>query len=197
MAMQCSVAAQVDRLALAVAEDHVRVVGLEALPLGEQPVVEAELMDDVGLDVARELGVEHLVGIGAQIRCDLDAAQEVGAALPATVEERRLVDQRHAVAHRRLGVGGAPLEALGSPGLMLAQVGVLAPYGSDQDRKALGLVEDAALADEVGVRVAQARGLAAQAERDAPTLLREMQAAEVVRQVGRREDQHAVGGVEH
>ena len=40
---------------------------VDALDLGEQPVVEAELMHDVRLDLPGELGVEHLVGVVAEV----------------------------------------------------------------------------------------------------------------------------------
>ena len=100
-AMKRGVAREVDRLDLAGAEDDVRVARVEALDLGEHPVVEAQLVNDRGLDLLGELGVQHLVGVGAEPRRGVDAAQEVGAALPAAVEELRLVDQRRAVAHRR------------------------------------------------------------------------------------------------
>ena len=107
VAMKRGVAREIDRLDVAGPEDDVGVARVEALDLGEQPVVEAQLVDDRRLDLPGELGVEHLVGVGAELRRGLDAAQEVGAALPAAVEELRLVDQRRALAHRgRRGRGG-------------------------------------------------------------------------------------------
>ena len=39
-----------------------------ALDLGEHPVVEAQLVHDAGLDLPGELGVQHLVGVSAELR---------------------------------------------------------------------------------------------------------------------------------
>ena len=60
-AVKRRVAREIDRLEVAGAEDHVRVARVETLDLGEHPVVEAQLMDDRGLDLLGELGVENLV----------------------------------------------------------------------------------------------------------------------------------------
>jgi hypothetical protein len=65
--MQRGVAAQVDRLARAVAEYDVRVRSLDALNLPDQPVVKAQLVDDRRLQPTGELRVEHLVGMGAEL----------------------------------------------------------------------------------------------------------------------------------
>jgi hypothetical protein len=67
-------------------------------------------VDDLRLDAVRELRVDDLVGVGAEVRWRRDAAQEVDAALPAAVEELRLVDERHAGAHRVARSRGAGVE---------------------------------------------------------------------------------------
>src|SRR4051794_30264508 len=60
-AMKRGVALELDGLLRAVVEQDESELRLEALDVGEEPVVQRELMDDLRLDSARELGVDDLV----------------------------------------------------------------------------------------------------------------------------------------
>ncbi len=93
------------RGALAPAEDDVQVLGLPALDGRQLLDVGADLEDRRRLDVAGELGVGDLVvprpQRGVRLTGGVAAAEEeVGVAAPGPVEERRLVHDVRAAAHR-------------------------------------------------------------------------------------------------
>ena len=60
-------------------------LGCDALLAGEDVRVDAHLDQVLGLNRARELGVDHLVRTGAGRGRPVDAQQEVGVAVPSTV----------------------------------------------------------------------------------------------------------------
>ena len=67
VAMQCRISAERHLLDPPVAQDHVRERLVAALGLPEQPAVEAELVNDIRLDLSRKLGVEHLIGVVPEV----------------------------------------------------------------------------------------------------------------------------------
>ncbi len=88
-------------LLAAVAEDDVAEVGNAALQPFEVLAVVAQLHEIVRPRREAEFGVDDLIAVVAQVRrCAVDAAQEVGVPDELPVEERRLVDDRRAAAHR-------------------------------------------------------------------------------------------------
>lgn len=99
--MKCGVPGEINRRDVTGAQDDVGVARIEPLDLGKHPVGEAQLVYDGRLDLLGELGVQHLVRVGAELRRGLDAAEKVGAALPPAVEELSLVDQRRSLARPR------------------------------------------------------------------------------------------------
>ncbi len=91
---------------LAVAGDHVHLLGGDALEALDLLGVRAHLEEGGGLHPAGELGVGDLVGPGAEVRARaLDLQEEVGVAAPATVEEGGLVDDVGAGLHGGEGLG--------------------------------------------------------------------------------------------
>ena len=87
-------------LKVMVRRDDVRFLRLAALQALEQARVHAELEDRARACLRRELRVRDLVRPVAEIARARDLAQEIGAAVPAVVGERRLVDDVRAGAHR-------------------------------------------------------------------------------------------------
>jgi hypothetical protein len=86
MPVQGRVAAKVDWNRYAITADDVRVPRGRALDRGEQLGVEAELMDEVRLDLAGQLRVQHLIGVVTEYRLTGNSAQEIDDASPLTVE---------------------------------------------------------------------------------------------------------------
>ena len=96
------------------AEDDVQELRPPPLDRRQLLDVRADLEDGAGLHVAGELGVGDLVVPGAEgarrlARRVVHAEQEVGVAAPGPVEERGLVDDVRAGAHRRDRLGGRRL----------------------------------------------------------------------------------------
>jgi hypothetical protein len=106
--------------------DDVRVLRRAPLQALEQRRVDAQLEDCAGARLRRELRVRDLVRPGAERALVRDLAEEIRAAVPPLVAERRLIDDVGAVAHRgerRLEVVGAGRRAnLDDAELLRAQV---------------------------------------------------------------------------
>jgi hypothetical protein len=196
--MEGGEAREVDRLNLAGPQNDMRVARVEPLDLGEHPVVEAQLMDHGGLDLPGELGVQHLVRVSAEVRLGVDTPQEVSAALPAAIEELRLVEQRRAAAHGGCGLACALLKRLArvGSGAVGGQVDVSAARVA-QPSELLSLMPLTPLADEVSVWIIGRPRLRTLTAGDGEALLGQVLACEVIRKVGRGEDQRAVGQGEH
>ncbi len=163
---------------------HVHVLGAEALDHGDQVGVEAELEHGLRLGVARQLGVERLVGPVAEAAGARDAQQHVGAAEPALVRERRLGDHVPAGEHR----GDRALERAALAALLLEV----------RDRSALrfevcevgALVLEAALGQHLGLGPEEIGRL--RTPLGGPAVERgEVPAREVIREVGGGEPQLA------
>ena len=95
-------------IVLAGAEHDDHPFGRDTLKAFELLGVEAQLQNEVGLGVPRELGVPGLVAPIAQRRWPFDADEKVTDATPLVVREHALVDHVSATAHRRhrpCGVG--------------------------------------------------------------------------------------------
>src|SRR3954464_13331866 len=99
-----------------------------SLDAGHLLDIRADLEDRAGLRATRELRVRDFVGPGTEVTGRLHPEQEVRMAAPPTVEERRLVDDVGAVAHRGFGFGGrrAELVAGGRSGTVAADLHDLA-----------------------------------------------------------------------
>ena len=63
--------------------DDVHVLRQEALDIGDHVRVKAQLQDGAGPGLAGKLGIQHLIRPGAEPAGPLDAAQEIGPAIPA------------------------------------------------------------------------------------------------------------------
>ena len=98
-------------LVTAVAEDHVHVLRSVALNARDLMRVFAELQHRLRAHMAGQLGVCDLVREPSQVTGRVNPDEEVGAPLPAPVEEERLIDGVPPLAHRRDGgiVGGLEL----------------------------------------------------------------------------------------
>ena len=169
-----------------VAEQDVDARGREALDRRDPLAVEAELEDVGGLRVPRELRVERLVAPRAEVGGRVDAEEEVGDAAPAVADERRLVDDLDAGAHRLLGLARAALPVDGLAG-EIDDLPALVPQPLE-----VGLLVLVALAeDQLGLVVLERRRdeLAA---RDLERKGREVLAGEVGRHVGRRQRERSV-----
>jgi hypothetical protein len=78
----------------------------------EQVGVEAQLNEEVGLRVSRELGVDDLVAEAAEGGGGaVDAFEKVGKAAPVTVDQGGLVDDVGAGEHRVAGRLGGRVQA--------------------------------------------------------------------------------------
>src|SRR5262245_20921289 len=145
-----------ERALLAVAQQDAQLGGQEVLSGGEVLRVGAELDQEVGFGRAGELGVEWLVGPGAEAARRVDAGEEIGVAVPNAVVEPALVNERLAGLH-----GAAGFEAC--VGLADADHRAVAGFERLQD---LSFVIEALLADQshfgvVGVGLGEAGVLAA------------------------------------
>ena len=144
----------------------------------QQIGVEEQLQDRAALGLTRELGVDDVVGPGAEGARLLDAAQDVGPARPATVLERRLCDDVFASPHGfpclRQGVRGHfdAVDLGDGKALLLEMI------------KESVFVPLAALAQEVEKRVRTER-LFQRTTRDLEIELRQIRAIEVTDEVGR------------
>ena len=101
--------------ACGVAGDHPGAHRLEALRTGDQPRVEGELHQELGLRAARQLGIEHLVVPVAERGRTGYAAQEVGMPDQLAVAKGGLVDDVDARAHRGERCIDLVREARGAP----------------------------------------------------------------------------------
>ncbi len=138
-------------------------------------------MDDMGLDLPRKLGIEHLIGAVPETRRNWYPTQEVRPALPATIEELRLIDERRTSAHRLHGLVRRTLKVLARERTGVGrQVDVPAAL-SAQPIQLLTLVRLAPVADEIGVWIIGWPRLRALATRDRESLLREVPTREVIR----------------
>lgn len=98
--------------ALPGSEHDVHVLRAYALELLEQIGVEAQLDEEVGLGVSRELGVQDLVAERAEGGGGpLYALEEVGEAAPVAVNECGLVDDIGPAEHRMAGRLGRRVQA--------------------------------------------------------------------------------------
>jgi len=145
--MQRPVARELDRDLPSIAEADGGDGMFPSLDETEQPRVQAELMHHPGPDAASQLRVEDLVGAVG------DAAQEVDAALPATVEQRCLEDERGAGTHRPLGIARRGFELVAQPRAELAREVHMAAARLAQQRELLRFVGAPAPAQEVRVRI--------------------------------------------
>jgi len=159
----------------------VHVLGEHALHLAEQLAVETELEDRARPGLARELGVERLVGPVAERARARDLAQHVGAPDPAPARERRLGDHLGAGEHRL----ERALEPAGARLVVETGDGHALPL---EVRKVGALVLEAALGQHVGFGPVVVGRLPPPL--DHPALERgEVPAREVVGQVGGRQTQ--------
>lgn len=170
---------------------------LVTLDSPKQAVVEAQLMDHLRLDLARELGVEHLIRMLAKRRGGGDSPQEVRSSLPSTIEELRLIDQGRAVAHCVGGLGGGLLQTFARLLGRIAGDLDMAAAVCAQPLKLLTLVSFPTLSDELCVRVSGRPRSATLSSRDRQSLLGQMRTGQVVCQVRRGEDQRVVRKPEH
>ncbi len=77
------------------------VLGQDALNIGDQVRIKAELQDGAGPGLAGKLCIQHLIRPGSKLARPLDAGKEIGSAMPAPALEGRLIDDLGAVAHCR------------------------------------------------------------------------------------------------
>ena len=145
----------------AAAERDLDVLGRRALDPRQQVGVGAQLDEGAGPDLVGQLGVGDLVAPGPEGARLLDAQQEVRVPEPAAVEERRLVDDVVAATDRGLGLGDLAPQPIASRGgaavrVRPARVRFDAGHPATHRNEPLeipGLVLEAALADEVQLRV--------------------------------------------
>src|SRR6266545_2847594 len=170
--MQRRISTEHDLLSLSIAQDHVRKRRLVTLGVSEQPAVEAELVDDLRFDLPCELGVEHFVGVLPEVRRSRQPTQEVRPALPAPIEELRLVDEGCPLAHRLRRLLRSSLKVLARVRAdVTRQVDMPAALRA-QPIQLLALVSLSVIADESGVWVINRPRLATLAARDRVPLLR-------------------------
>jgi hypothetical protein len=190
--VQGSVATQIDWNDRPVAENQMGERGFDALNERKEAVVETELVHDMRLYLAGELGVDYLVAVLAESRADRHTPQEVGTTLPVPAQELRLVDQRRPLAHGLSSLEGGGLELLArEPASLDREIAVSAALDA-QPLELSALVSLAAIADEIGVGVIGRPGLRSLSTCDRKPLLGEVRASEIVGQVRRRQDQRAV-----
>ena len=159
-------------------------LGQVPLRLGEEVRVEGELEDGAGPRLGGELGVDDLVGPGAEVARNFDAPEDVRAPGPPALLERPLGDDVQTLLHRLEGA---------VDGRRAAQVGEVLDLEAlclERGEVAL-LVLEPALLERLPARVVRRRDLR-QPVGDSEVQAREVPAAEVVREVGRGEDQLAV-----
>ena len=147
----------------AAAEGDVEPLGTDALDAFELVHVRADLEDRARLDVARELGVRHLVVVRAPARRAfgrIDPEEEVGVAAERAVEERRLVDDVVARGHGidRRCRGRAELVATVRDRPIRLDLDGDSALGA-QVREVPGFVLETALADDIELRVVADRPL--------------------------------------
>ena len=174
---------------LAVAEDDVDALRLDALHGRQQLAVEAELDDEVGLGAAGELGVGDLVAVLAELGGAVDAKEEVGVAAQPLAQEGRLVDHLGADAHRLLGAGGG-LEQGGMRAVALGDPDDLPAVGLQRGEVAI-LVLVALAGQQLGVCPSLRHDLQV-TPRPRQVQRGQVRAGEVVVEIARGEDQVVV-----
>ena len=130
--------------------------GVRALDGRDRFAVEAELQDVGGLLGPRQLRVERLVAPAPERRRLLDALEEVRAASPVAADERRLLDDLRAGAHR---LDRGARRALEVPAVGADDVDDLAA-GRAQAGQVRGLVRLALAPEQVAVIVRRVWSLA-------------------------------------
>ena len=179
-------APQVDGLDPAVPKDHV-----STRQRSGEPRIERELMHHRRLDRPCELGVEYLIGVA-------HPAQEVRSPHPVPVEERRLVDQRHAGAHRRGRPRRRSLERVTVAHVeVLGQIDDLTAGLRRQPNELRGFVRVTAPTDHLRVLVdrrVRSRPLLAS---DRQSLLLKVRAGKMRADIARGQDERAISESEH
>ena len=149
-------------------------------------------MDDLRLDLPGELGVEHLVGVVAELR----RRRRCGAgSRRGPASGRRRTAPGRSAARRRASPPRSPRRPPRAPRACTGRRRSRGRRGRRTralSRASCSARALAALADQIGVRIIGRPRLAALAARDREPLLRQVRAREVVGEVGGREDQRAV-----
>jgi len=158
-----------------------RALGSSTLQLLEQMRVDAQLQDRACARLRRELGVGHFIRPRPELAGLAGLQNKIGAAIPALVAERRLIDDVGTVAHRRERCVDAFLAwrraDLDDAELLRAQV-----------LEIRRLVLAPALGEQLDDRVVAVRPAGA-AFGHGEIELTQMRAAQMIREVGRGEPQ--------
>ena len=168
----------------AVAEDDLHQLRRSALQALQVRGVLAELEQRLGPHSARQLRVSSLVRERAELARMLDTQEEVGAAEPAAIEERRLVDDVVAGAHRgeRLGLERLQLGSRARVAVLTVLERLDAQAARGERLEVVPLVSGAEVREHLAQRGGIANDLLAGSH--APLQRHEMAACQVVAEIG-------------